>query len=119
VVIVRAVVRHTVVAAILGAALVSITTVDLVQDSWVLVLSTLLGGLALVTVVLRVGLLALTVTLLVQMLLARLPITLDTTAWYYESSLLTLLVISGLAAYGCLVLVQAAPRRSPANTLAT
>ena len=119
VLIVRAVVRHTVVAAILGAALVSITTVDLVQDSWVLVLSTLLGGLALVTVVLRVGLLALTVTLLVQMLLARLPITLDTTAWYYESSLLTLLVISGLAAYGCLVLVQAAPRRSPANKLAT
>jgi len=119
VLIVRAVVRHTVVAAILGAALVSITTVDLVQDSWVLVLSTLLGGLVLVTVVLRVGLLALTVTLLVQMLLARLPITLDTTAWYYESSLLTLLVISGLAAYGCLVLVQAAPRRSPANKLAT
>jgi hypothetical protein len=79
----------------------------------------LLVGLVGVTVALRLGLLAWATALLVQFLLTRLPITLDTSAWYYEPSLLTLLVIGGLAAYGCLVLVQSAPRRTAANTLET
>ena len=34
-----------------------------------------------------------------------------------ESSLLTLLLIGGLAAYGCLTAVQAKPHRAAANTL--
>jgi serine/threonine-protein kinase len=117
--IVRALVRHTVVAAILTALLVPLISIDLVQDSLASAVYPLLVGLIGATVALRLGLLAWATALLVQFLLTRLPITLDTSAWYYEPSLLTLLVIGGLAAYGCLVLVQSAPRRTTANMLPT
>jgi hypothetical protein len=120
VLIVRALVRNTLVAAVLNAVLaVPFTSGGAAQDSWPAAVYALLLGLVAVTVVLRLGLLAWTVAVLVQFLLTRLPITLDTNAWYYESSLLTLLLIAGLAMYGCLVLVQAAPRRAGANTLPT
>ena len=116
--IIRTMVRKTVVAAILTAVLVvPITSGGTVQDSWALALYGLALGLVSVTVVLRLGLLAWSVALLVQFLLTRLPITLDTNAWYYESSLLTLLLIGGLAAYGCLTAVQARSHRAAANTL--
>lgn len=112
----RAVVRNTLIAAILIAVTsLPIISASTAQDSWVLTLYALLLGLAAVTVVLRLGLLTWTAALLVQFLLTRLPITLDTNAWYYESSLLTLLLIGGLATYSCLTAVHAKSYRVAAN----
>ena len=100
-------------------AVVALPITGLAEDSWTFTLYALLMGLVAATVTLRLGLLTWTVSLVVQFLLTRLPITLDTDAWYYESSLLTLLLIGGLAAYGCVTAVQAKPHRAAANTLAT
>jgi serine/threonine-protein kinase len=118
--IVRTLVKNTLVAAILvGVLSLPIIGGGMAQDSWRLTLYALTLGLVAPTVGLRLGLLAWTTALFVQFLLTRLPITLDTSAWYYESSVLTLLLIGGLAAYGCLVHVQAAPHRIAAKTLPT
>ena len=117
VLIARAVVRNTLVAAILMAVTsLPIISAGMAQDSWALTLYALLLGLVATTVLLRLGLLTWSAALLVQILLTRLPITLDTHAWYYESSLLTLLLIGGLAAYGCLTAAQVKPHRAAANT---
>jgi hypothetical protein len=66
--------------------------------------------LAGVTIVLRFGLLSWSATLFALFVMTRLPVTLDVSAWYYGSSLLILLLIGGLAAYGCLVAVARPPR---------
>lgn len=114
----HAVVRNTLIAAILMAVTsLPIISAGTAQDSWAFTLYALLLGLVAVTVLLRLGLLTWTAALLVQFLLTRLPITLDTNAWYYESSLLTLLLIGGLAAYGCLTAVHVESYRAAANTL--
>ena len=53
-----------------------------------------------VTVLLRFGLLSTAVMLFFTDLMTRLPVTLDSRAWYLPLSMLTLLVIGALALYG-------------------
>jgi Protein kinase domain len=69
-------------------------------------------SLILIAVVLRAGLLAFLTTFLSYNLLTRLPVTLDIGAWYFGTSLTTLLIVAALATYGCLV--TAAPGRARA-----
>ena len=61
-----------------------------------------------VTVLLRVGLLAL-LAMAFSDLLVRVPITLDTHAWYFGNSLVVLLVLGALATYGFLVSLGGRP----------
>ena len=56
-----------------------------------------------VTVLLRFGLVSTAVMLFFTDLLTRLPVTLDTRAWYLPLSMFTLLLIAGLAVYGFVV----------------
>jgi len=60
------------------------------------------GLLLMITVFLRVGLLA-QLAMLFTTLLVRVPVTLDTNAWYFGQSLVVLLVVGALATYGFLV----------------
>ena len=53
-----------------------------------------------VTVLLRFGLLSTAVMLFFNNLMTRLPVTLDSRAWYMPLSILTMFVIAGLAVYG-------------------
>jgi serine/threonine-protein kinase len=95
---IRAIVRSTWVAAAIAALAVVPFVTGGIFETYALVVS-----LVLVTIVLRIGLLALSAALLVQFVMTRLPVTLDFNAWYFGSSMLILLLIAGLAAYGCLV----------------
>jgi hypothetical protein len=52
-------------------------------------------------ILLRVGLLAFAVALLAYRALTHFPLTLDVSAWYFQRSLLMLLAMGALAAYGC------------------
>ena len=54
-------------------------------------------------ILLRFGLLAAFVTQMVVTLWTRMPITLDPTAWYFESSMAVLLVMLALSVYGFVV----------------
>ena len=56
---------------------------------------------AIALTVLRFGLLALTVATLVSMRCAELPITVDFSTWYTSGSLIIMLMLAALAAYGC------------------
>ena len=60
---------------------------------------------------LRVGLLATISALMCERLLARLPLTLDVTAWYVESSLLVVILVLAAAVYGFVLALPS--RRSP------
>jgi tRNA A-37 threonylcarbamoyl transferase component Bud32 len=102
---IRVIVRITWVA----AAITAVGFVPLLSDGGLEIYSLLLA-LAGVTIVLRFGLLSWSATLLALFVTTRLPVTLDVNAWYYGSSLSILLLVGGLAAYGCLVAVERAPR---------
>ncbi len=54
-------------------------------------------------VALRVGLLAYAMMQLVEHFVLRLPVTLDGDAWYFGLSMIALIVLATLAAYGCVV----------------
>jgi hypothetical protein len=98
VMLIRAIVRSTWVAAAIGAVVLIPFATGGVFEAYALVV-----GLGVVTIMLRIGLLALSAALLVQFVMTRLPVTLDFNAWYFGSSMLILLLIAGLGAYGCLV----------------
>jgi hypothetical protein len=62
-----------------------------------------------VVVFTRFGVLAFAALAFVYELLTTSPITLDTSAWYFGASLTYLLVVAGLAAYGCVVSLGGRP----------
>jgi hypothetical protein len=104
--IVRAIVRSTWVAAILLSALFfPLLNGGTLQTSWAVGLYALAVGLAGLTVLLQVGLLAWTAGLAVVFVLTRIPLTLDVDSWYFGSSALALLLVIALAAFGGMVAV--------------
>jgi hypothetical protein len=60
-------------------------------------------GIVNVTILLRIGLLAYAVTLICERILSHVPITLDPHSWYFDSSILVLLFVAAIAAYGFIV----------------
>jgi serine/threonine-protein kinase len=63
-----------------------------------------------VLIALRLGLLAYAMMQVVEHLMLRFPVTLDRDVWYFGSSTIVLLVLGGVAAYGCLVAVASQRR---------
>jgi hypothetical protein len=60
-------------------------------------------GLVSVTILLRIGLLSFAVTLICWRVLSHFPITLDFNSWYFGSSVVILLLVAAIAAYGFIV----------------
>jgi hypothetical protein len=56
-----------------------------------------------VTILLRIGLLAYAVTLICERILTHVPLTLDPDSWYFGSSVLVLLLVGAITAYGFIV----------------
>jgi serine/threonine-protein kinase len=63
-----------------------------------------------VLIALRLGLLAYAMMQVVEHLMLRFPVTLDRDVWYFGSSTIVLLMLGGVAAYGCLVAVASQRR---------
>jgi predicted Co/Zn/Cd cation transporter (cation efflux family) len=66
-------------------------------------------GLLTFAILLRFGLLTAWVTLTVERMLTRVPLTLNVTAWYLESSLAIVILVAMMATYGFAVAL-ASPR---------
>ncbi|UCC29398.1 MAG: serine/threonine protein kinase [Phycisphaerales bacterium] len=97
----RALVRRPLLAAVIAGVIIASMTMPRgahVYTSW---LAIGIGGVAVsVWVMIRYGLLTLTVALYVTFVLNTTPITFDFHAWYADQSLYVLAIIAALAAYG-------------------
>ena len=62
----------------------------------------------------RAGLLALITTYIVERLLVRFPVTLDSSAWYFPGSVITLSIVAALVVYGASVTCFASTRPAAA-----
>jgi hypothetical protein len=98
----RVVVRNERISVVLWVLTVSTLNLGYGAMPWDPLFAIALSAFAL-AVLLRFGLLSTTVMLLFTDLMTRLPVTLDTRAWYLPLSVFTLLLIGALAAYGFIV----------------
>jgi serine/threonine-protein kinase len=97
---VRPVVRHVAIAACVVALLATPVTIGGLPISWVDMVLAVSVMLTSAVVFVRAGLLALATLYAVERLLVRVPITLDTGAWYFPASAITLGLVAALACYG-------------------
>jgi hypothetical protein len=101
---VRAIVRRTWIAALIVAVLfLPFISGGTAFQSWAAGVYPLAIAIAHITILMRVGLLSAIASLYCQFLLIQFPLTLDTSAWYFGYSIVTLLIIVAMAVYGALV----------------
>jgi hypothetical protein len=97
----RALVRRPLLAAVMAGVIIASMTVPRGAHMYTSWLAGGVGGVAVgVWLMIRYGLLTLTVALYVAFVLNTSPITFDLTAWYADQSLYVLAVVTALAAYG-------------------
>jgi hypothetical protein len=113
---VHAVVRRTWVALFIMALLfLPFISGGTAFQSWTLAGYFLLSGFVHVMILMRVSFLSAIISLHCRFMLLLVPLTLDTSAWYFGYSIVALLVIVTLALYGALV--SSAPQRPSPHPL--
>jgi len=110
---VRVIVRRTWIAAIV-VSLVSLPLISggMAFQSWALGGYAFAVAIAHLTVLMRIGLVAAVASGFGQFVLTRLPLTLDTNAWYFGYSVMTVLVLVSTAVF-CAIVATAAAAQSP------
>jgi len=99
---IRVIVRNQRVSVIIWVSSVATLNLGVGAMPWDLVFAVALAAFA-VFVLLRFGLFSTAVMLFFTDLMTRLPITLNARAWYFPLSMLTMMLIGGLAVYGFVV----------------
>jgi hypothetical protein len=107
---IRALIRNRIASAIVAYMVLVLLVLDAnMFTNPPLVIAALLFGAILFTLVLRVGLLSLFVAGYTTSIIRDLPLTFDTSSWFFGRSLLALLVLAGFAAFGFFVALGGKP----------
>jgi len=110
---IRVVVRRTWIAAIVMALLsLPVVSGGTMFQSWALGGYAFAVAMAQFTVLMRIGLVAAAASLFCQLVLTQLPLTLDTAAWYFGYSAMTMLGMVSIAVF-CAIVATAAAVQSP------
>ena len=95
------IVRNLQATMVLAALLSAAGALDMFHGpQWLRIPAALLAGVLTVAVLFRYGLLALAALTFAGLVLMRLPITFDTSAWYFGRSLIGIVILVALAVYG-------------------